>query len=33
MSTCTVRARSPALMPVVTPLRASTETVNGVPKC
>ena len=31
MSTCTVRARSAAEMPVVTPLRASTETVNGVP--
>ena len=33
MSTCTVRARSAAEMPVVTPVRASTETVNGVPKC
>ncbi len=33
MSTWTVRARSAAEMPVVTPARASTDTVNGVPKC
>ena len=32
MSTCTVRARSGAEMPVVTPERASTETVKAVPR-
>ena len=32
-STCTVRARSAAEMPVVTPQRASTDTVKPVPKC
>ena len=31
-STCTVRARSPAEMPVVTPVAASTLTVNAVPR-
>ena len=31
ISTSTVLARSAAEMPVVTPVRASTETVNGVP--
>ena len=32
MSTCVVRARSAAEIPVVTPERASTDTENGVPK-
>ena len=31
ISTCTVRARSPAEIPVLTPERASTDTVNAVP--